>query len=61
MIPNEIKKTSMRIIKNVNGGGKLGLGTKIKSAYIPSMMGGSNAIGYDIGDVLDLLGSSSQD
>ena len=55
-----MKKTAIRILKNVNGGGKR-LGTKIKSAYIPSMMGGSNAIGYDINDVLELLGSSSQD
>lgn len=61
MISNEIKKTAVRILKNVNGGGKLGMGGKIKSAYIPSMLGGSNVVGYDIGDILDLLASSSQD
>ena len=47
-------------MKNVNGG-KGGLGNKIKSAYIPSLMGGSNVIGYDLNDILDLLGSESQD
>ena len=59
LLPAEMKKTAVRIMKNVSGG-KGGLGNKIKSAYIPSLMGGSNVIGYDLNDILDLLGSESQ-
>ncbi len=59
-VSNECKKICIRIVKNVNGGGRVGL-NKIKSEYIPSMMGNSNVNGYGIDDVLSLLSTGSPD
>lgn len=60
---NEVKKTCVRIIKTVNGSGsaKGAHLTKIKSEYIPSMLGVSNAHGYGVEDILDLLTIGSPD
>ena len=52
LIPNEMKKTAVRILKNINGGKSGGMGQKIKSAYIPSIMSGSSAMGYDLNEIL---------
>lgn len=40
----------VRIIKNINGGGGRGISgmNKIRSEYIPSMLGTSNVNGYGI-------------
>lgn len=51
----------MRVVKNVNGGGnRVGL-NKIKSEYIPSMLGRSNVNGFGIDDVLTVLSTGSPD
>lgn len=59
-----MKKTCLRIIKTLNGGSSSkpfsGL-TKMKSDYIPSMLGVSNVNGYSIEDVLNLMQSGSPD
>ena len=52
LIPNEMKKTAIRILKNINGGRSGGMGQKIKSAYIPSIMSSSSAMGYDLNEIL---------
>lgn len=49
---NECKKICIRIVKNVNGAGRVGGLNKIKSEYIPSMLGSSNVNGYAIDDTL---------
>lgn len=51
-------------MKNINVGplGKLGNGLhKIKSQYIPSMLGTSNVNGYGAEDIISLMGSGSPD
>lgn len=59
-IAGEFKKIAQKIVKNLNGGrsGSSGMG-KVKSAYIPSMLGSSSVGSYDLEDILNNLSSGS--
>ena len=52
----------MKVLKNFTGGSRTGTGLgKIKSAYIPSMLGSSTVNPYDLEELLNTLKSGSPD
>ena len=61
-VAGDFKKISAKILKNFSNGNnnKSGL-SKIKSAYIPSMLGSSNINAYDLESLLETLKAGSPD